>query len=72
MVFITVMDLLHDSNDRYPLHDTVCHQALHIDTMAFHFKSIKRTINWTERKTERLTSRRLYILIKKRGKRSLN
>ena len=33
--------------------------------MAFHFKSIKRTINLTERKTERWTSRQLYILIKK-------
>ena len=30
MVFIIVMDLLHDSYDRYPLHDTVCHQALHL------------------------------------------
>ena len=27
MVFIIVMDLLHDSYDRYLLHDTVCHQA---------------------------------------------
>ena len=30
MVFIIVMDLLQDSYDRYPLHDTVCHQALHL------------------------------------------
>ena len=30
MVFIIFMDLLHDSYDRYPLHDTVCHQALHL------------------------------------------
>ena len=30
MVFIIVMDLLHDSYDRYPLHDTVCYQALHL------------------------------------------
>ena len=30
MVFITVMDLLHDSYDRYSLHDTVCHQALNV------------------------------------------
>ena len=30
MVFIKVMDLLHDSYDRYLLHDTVCHQALHL------------------------------------------
>ena len=30
MVFIIVMDLLHDSYDRYPLYDTVCHQALHL------------------------------------------
>ena len=29
MVFIIVMDLLHDSYDTYPLHGTVCHQALH-------------------------------------------
>ena len=29
-VFIIVMDLLHDSDDRYSLHDTVCHQALHL------------------------------------------
>ena len=29
-VFIMVMDLLHDSYDRYPLHDTICHQALHL------------------------------------------
>ena len=31
MVFIILMDLLHDSYDRYPLHDTVCHPALHLD-----------------------------------------
>ena len=30
MVFIIVMDLLHDSYDIYSLHDTVCHQALHL------------------------------------------
>ena len=30
MVFVIVMDLLHDSNDRYPFHDTVCHQGLHL------------------------------------------
>ena len=30
MVFITVRDHLHDSGDRYPVHDTVCHQALHL------------------------------------------
>ena len=30
MVFIIDMDLLQDSYDRYPLHDTVCHQALHL------------------------------------------
>ena len=29
-VFIIVMDLLHESYDRYPLHGTVCHQALHL------------------------------------------
>ena len=34
--------------------------------MTFHFKSIKRTINLTERKPERWTSRQLYLLIKKR------
>ena len=38
---------------------------LFIYIMAFHFKSIKRTINLTKRKTERWTSRQLYILIKK-------
>ena len=38
---------------------------LFIYIVAFHFKSIKRTINLTERKTERWTSRRLHILIKK-------
>ena len=30
MVFTIVMDLLHDSYDRYHLHDTVCHQTLHL------------------------------------------
>ena len=30
MVFITVMDLLHDSYDVCPLHDTVCHQNLNL------------------------------------------
>ena len=30
MLFIIVMDLLHDSSNRYPLHDSVCHQALHL------------------------------------------
>ena len=30
MVFIIVMDLLHDSYNRFPLRDTVCHQALHL------------------------------------------
>ena len=30
MVLIIVMDLLHDSDDRYSLHDSVCHQALHL------------------------------------------
>ena len=38
---------------------------LFIHVMAFHFKSTKGTINLTERKTEKWTSRRLYILIKK-------
>ena len=30
MVFIIVMDLLHNSYDRYLLHDTACQQALHL------------------------------------------
>ena len=30
MVFIIVMDLLLDSYGRYPLHDTVFHQSLHL------------------------------------------
>ena len=35
--YIIVMDLLHDSSDRYPLHDTVCYQALH--HISWHFIS---------------------------------
>ena len=30
VVFIIVMDLLHDSYDRYPFHDTFCPQAFHL------------------------------------------
>ena len=41
MVFIIVMDLLHDSYDRYPLHDTVCHQALHLYRGIFISKASK-------------------------------
>ena len=67
MVFIIVMDLLHDSYDRYPLYDTVVIK-LFIYIMTFQFKSIKKTINLTERKTERWTSRQLYKLIKQRKK----
>ena len=67
MVFIVVMDLLHDSYDRYPLHDTDCHQALHL-YHGISFQKHQRTINLTARKPERWTSRWLYILIKKREK----
>ena len=38
MVFIIVMDLLHDSYVRYPLHDTVFHQAVH-RSISWHFFS---------------------------------
>ena len=72
MVFIIVMDLLHDSYDRYPLHDTVCHQALHL-YHGISFQKHQKERNLTERKPERWTSKQLYILIKKKKKiKSLN